>query len=431
MVFDRRRVTNRNHNAIYVIVAIAVSFFIFAYSIRFGQVSILAFYAVWFLPVLLAPGVLLKNPAPILLLSLLPTAFLLSTFWSDVPGVTLRSSIQYATTLFCGIVAARIVWVPNLAVGGTLGGLVILIYSAFNGAYAYDFVDGTYAFQGAFASKNQLGYYATLTLIFAVALIAVYRTHIFMVLVAGGAAVLSVVMLLKSDSATSLLSAGVAFVTIFAARGLFALKRGLRLSAICLLLSASAGAALAAFRAGAFDTVLAAFGKDSTLTGRTYLWSQAIDLGARKPTFGHGYNAFWTQGRPEAEQLWEEFFITGRTGFHFHNVLMESYVALGLLGLILVGGLSAMLVIMPITAILQRRGTGSVMICSGLSLLFLARSVAEVDFITAYTVGTFLVGFVIVHLSDHVRDRTATAEWRTEPAAGYRPLAGSQSGAAL
>lgn len=172
------------------------------------------------------------------------------------------------------------------------------------------------------------------------------------------------------------------------------------------------GAALAAFRAGVFDAVLAAFGKDSTLTGRTYLWNQAIEIGARNPTFGLGYNAFWTHGRPEAEQLWEEFFITGRTGFHFHNLLIESYVALGILGLILVGGICVLLVAMPITAILQRRGTGSVMICSGLSLLFLVRSGAEVDFITAYTAGSFLVSFVIVHLFDHVHIRTKTAGWR-------------------
>jgi len=423
-VFDRRRVTDPAQNAIYVIAAVALSLFIFAYSVRFGQISILAFYAVWFLPVLLAPRMLLKNPAPILLLALLPVAFMLSTVWSDVPRVTLRSSIQYATTIFCAIIAARIVRVPNLAVGGTLGGLIILIYSTLNGSYSYDYVDGTYAFQGAFASKNQLGFYATLSLIFAIALIAVYRTHALLVLVACVTAVLAIALLGKSESATSLLSAGVAFVAIFAARGLFALKRSLRLSAICLLISATAGATLAAFRAGVFDSVLTAFGKDSTLTGRTYLWNQAIEFGARNPTIGLGYDAFWTIGRPEAELLWEEFYITGRTGFHFHNVLMESYVALGLLGLILVGGICVMLVVMPMVAILQRRGTGSVMICSGLSFLFLVRSSAEVDFITAYTAGSFLVSFVIVHLFDHVRNQTTMAEWRTGTT--YRLLPGSR-----
>ncbi|WP_124113344.1 O-antigen ligase family protein [Palleronia sp. THAF1] len=404
--------TDPDGNAIYAIAAVALSLYVFAYSVRLGQISILAFYAVWFLPVALAPRILLRNPAPILVLSLLPVAFLLSTAWSDVPSVTLRSAIQYATTIFCGIVAARMVSVPNLALGGTLGGLAVLVYSAMNGSYSYDYVDGSYAFQGAFASKNQLGYFATLTMIFALGLLAIYRTHFVLWPLAVGAMGMAVWLLLKSDSATSLLSAGAAFAAIFMVRGLFALERGLRFSAICLLLSATAGAALAAFRAGVFDAVLAAFGKDSTLTGRTYLWNQAIEIGARNPTFGLGYNAFWTHGRPEAEQLWEEFFITGRTGFHFHNLLIESYVALGILGLILVGGICVLLVAMPITAILQRRGTGSVMICSGLSLLFLVRSGAEVDFITAYTAGSFLVSFVIVHLFDHVHIRTKTAGWR-------------------
>src|SRR3546814_13785133 len=35
------------HNEIYAVAAVALSFFVFAYSTRFGQVSIIAYYGVW------------------------------------------------------------------------------------------------------------------------------------------------------------------------------------------------------------------------------------------------------------------------------------------------------------------------------------------------------------------------------------------------
>jgi hypothetical protein len=58
-------------------------------------------------------------------------------------------------------------------------------------------------------------------------------------------------------------------------------------------------AVLAALNFGAADMVLGAFGKDSTLTGRTYLWQQGIDAAANTPLLGVGYAAYWVQGFSE------------------------------------------------------------------------------------------------------------------------------------
>ncbi len=355
MVIDSGRIVDPDRNAWYVAAAIAISLFVFAYSTLFGQISILAFYAVWFAPAMIAPRILLSRPWPVLVLLLVPVIFTMSTFWSDVPSATLRAGIQYGTTIFCGLVAARITSISNLALGGTIGGLLVLLYSAANGGYSYDYIDGSYAFNGAFASKNQLGYFATLALIFGISMIWVFRSRAALVPLALATSALAAVMLVMSDSATSLLAAFAAFATILMARGLVALARGLRRAAIALMVSTLLAAGLAATRLGAFDAVLGAFGKDSTLTGRTYLWSKALEIGGQHPWVGIGYGAFWTQGRPAAEELWEEFYITARTGFHFHNLLMETYVGMGALGLLVVGIVCLLLLILPIAGAFRIR----------------------------------------------------------------------------
>ncbi len=391
-------------NTAYVVPAIVASMVTFAYSVSFGPLVILAFYGCWILPFALAPRILLARPGPVVLLLLVPFFFALSVLWSDAPSTTLRASIQYGITFFAGLVAARITSVANLALGGTIGSLLILTYSATNGGYSYDYIDGSYAFNGAFSSKNQLGYFATLAIVFSLSLIWVFRTRGALKPVSAATGLMGIVMLWMSDSATSLLSAFAAFSAILFVGFVLLLAPWLRRAAVFLAVTGGAAMAVASYRLGAFDAVLAAFGKDSSLTGRTYLWSKAFEFGASQPVLGLGYNAFWTRGRPEAEVLWQEFYITGRTGFHFHNLLIETYVGTGLVGLGLVVGLCLLLILMPLRAALSRGGVGSLMLISGLSVLFVVRSVAEVDFVTPHTVGTFLVAFALLRLFDHNRN---------------------------
>lgn len=404
MTFSEAIIVDPERNTVFVVPAVVLSMFVFAYSINFGPISILAFYACWLLPFAIAPRVLLARPGPVLLLMVVPIYFGLSTLWSDASGTTLRAAIQYGITVFAGLVAARITSVPNLALGGTIGGLVILLYSAANGGYSYDYIDGGFSFNGAFYSKNQLGYFATLAVLFSTALIWIFKSKRALLPLAVVTAALGLGMLWLSDSATSLLSAIAAFVAVLFMRGLLALAPWFRRIGVFLVLVGSITAAFASYRLGAFNAILAAFGKDSSLTGRTYLWNQALEFGAQQPVLGLGYNAFWTRGRPAAELLWEEFYISARSGFHFHNLLIETYVGAGFVGLALLIGLCVLLFVMPLSAALGRGSVGSILLFSGLAVLFLVRSVAEVDFITPHTVGSFLVAFILLCLFDHNRN---------------------------
>lgn len=402
MQIPQRRLLDRDANAAFAIAAVAVSIFVFAYSIRFGQLAILAFYALWLPVFLLRPRILLDGAHRVLPLLVLPAVAALSTLWSDVPATTLRAAIQYGTTVFCGLLAARIVSVPNLAAGGVLGGLAVLVYSAFNGSYAYDAVDGTYAFNGAFGSKNQLGYFCSLAVLFSAAVLLLYRAAWGWRMIALITAALAIVLLRMSDSATSILSLAFAVCILGIALGLAMLPPRIRDAAIVILVSGGVVLAAVALYLGAFDATLAAFGKDTTLTGRTYLWREGLSQGDENPLVGLGYYAFWVPGRPHAEALWEQFYISAKTGFHFHNTLIEAYVALGIVGVLLVGALTVALVVLALITVHRGTAAASSALCSALALLFVLRSTVEIDFFTPYTAGSFLVPFLLLGMADRL-----------------------------
>jgi exopolysaccharide production protein ExoQ len=79
--------------------------------------------------------------------------------------------------------------------------------------------------------------------------------------------------------------------------------------------------------------VLKVAGKDTSLSGRTYLWEWADKLIQESPILGTGLQAFWVQGNPYAEELWAHMGIAFRGGFHFHNLWYEVTVELGYVGL--------------------------------------------------------------------------------------------------
>lgn len=78
------------------------------------------------------------------------------------------------------------------------------------------------------------------------------------------------------------------------------------------------------------NKILGKLGKDSTLTGRTVLWSVALQLVEWNPILGVGYNAFWTA--PAFSDLMATIQAQGETINGFHNAYLESLVATGLAG---------------------------------------------------------------------------------------------------
>jgi O-antigen ligase len=78
------------------------------------------------------------------------------------------------------------------------------------------------------------------------------------------------------------------------------------------------------------NNILAKLGKDSTLTGRTFIWSIGWQLFEWKPIFGIGFDAFWHAGIFEETRRIYEALGEGINGFH--NTFLEVLVSIGLVG---------------------------------------------------------------------------------------------------
>ena len=381
-------------NGPYATLAVAVSTYVFAYSTLYGPVSILLYYALWLPWLVFLLPVIRITPTLTVLVGIV--AFILaSIMWSDQPGTSLRSGLQYASHIACIIVAATIVSFSSLARGLVVGTAFVALYSLFVGRYSYDVLDGTYTLVGAFGSKNSLGFNSSIGAYFALAFWFSDRLPLRDRLIVAIALPVLLLTLWRSQSATSIASlaaAAAVFVVLRVVGTWPPMTRRLASFVGWVVLALSP---LVAASTGLYEGVLSIFGKDTTLTGRTYLWAEGYETFLERPWFGLGYQAFWVQGSAPAEQLWQEFYITSRTGFHFHNTFIELLVQLGLLGAIPFIALLVWSFVRCLRRLTVHGDAKAAALC-GLALMFLVRAMFEVDTLTAYSIGSFLVLYIWV-----------------------------------
>ncbi|MEF2070630.1 O-antigen ligase family protein [Consotaella aegiceratis] len=420
MRIAKARFVDPDCNQLFGTVAVAVSVFVFAYSIRFGQVSILLYYACWLPLILIDYRRSLGHPGRFLWIALFSIFVLLSVFWSSAPSVTARAGVQYFTHVLCALIAARTVGVRTFSYGMLAGVAIVLLYSLAYGSYQYDALDGTYSFVGAFESKNQLGLFASIGLYFAFALAIILRERGLGLLVCCAVAALCAQCLVASQSATSIIACAATIATTFGLSAALLFPPRLRKIVFFSALVIGLGGMVVALNAGLVDLILGAFGKDSTLTGRTYLWSQGLAAWHRAPTFGVGYRAFWVPGFPDAERLWDEFYITAKSGFHFHDTYIEILVELGTVGLILFVLLLLWILGGHLLRLLSDHRNLVSHMMVGLCLMLLVRSFFELDTLPPYTIGAFLLYYAAGLLA------TSQATWRLvaedeEPEEAFSP----------
>jgi exopolysaccharide production protein ExoQ len=99
-----------------------------------------------------------------------------------------------------------------------------------------------------------------------------------------------------------------------------------------LLRAATVGGLLLFVGAGLVRSLVAAgisaSGRDLTLTGRTDLWADLLDIAAETPIFGVGYGSFWIGN---THNLWERHLWGPTQG---HNGYIDVYLELGAVGLL-------------------------------------------------------------------------------------------------
>ncbi|HEV7310798.1 O-antigen ligase [Ensifer sp.] len=414
MKIAKASLVSPDRNGAYGAVAVALSIFVFAYSARFGQVSILLYYGLWLPLVVVDYRRVLGHAGRNVWIVGFAVFACLSVFWSAAPGMTARTGIQYLSHVVCALIAVRVISVKTLARGAVAGIGMVLFYSLFFGVYHLDPLDGTYSFVGAFASKNQLGFYASLGIYFAfVAPVALGERGLWLA-ASGVVVLLAGYCLVASQSATSVLTTALIIGLWLGMRGVGLLRprhrKGLFLAAaVC-----GGMLGIAAVYGGGIDLVLGLFGKDSTLTGRTYLWQQGIEAAMASPVFGVGYQAYWVQGFSEPERLWEEFYIATRSGFHFHNTFIEAMVETGLIGLTLLTVVLLVTALGHTRRLLNEDHDIQSSVLFGVALLLVVRSFVEIDIMNPYHVGSFLLYFAAGKL-------TLPQASRQRPAADPRP----------
>ncbi len=80
-------------------------------------------------------------------------------------------------------------------------------------------------------------------------------------------------------------------------------------------------------------TIVSGLGKDPTLSGRTIIWSAAIEQISQKPLLGYGFAAFWTEDNPAARRIGDALY-PGFYTYHSHNGLLDILLNVGWIGLI-------------------------------------------------------------------------------------------------
>ena len=272
----------------------------------------------------------------------LPALCLASVLWADAAFPALRHGALLALTMvIAGTMAARLdrrqfVVALLLSQGG------LAVWSLIDGTTVWSGgLDGGLSLIGIFPQKNVIGQRMMLLSIAATAVLLVPGYRAWLRLVAAAALPLALLLIWRSGSASALI-----LVTLAGAILLFALfvwrpAARVRGAQPAILFGSLASAALAVwllvvvFRVAPVEDALAYLGKDSTLTGRTDVWSVAFQSIREHPLLGVGAGNFWRHDSWAAVQLVQRFPGADPTSFNFHNAYFETLVHLGAVGLLL------------------------------------------------------------------------------------------------
>jgi O-antigen ligase len=223
---------------------------------------------------------------------------LASTLWSLEPTLTFRRATSLIATSLVGIFLGY-----NFAPRALLRILFrvfagLIVVSAFAATTFPDYttsdmhrVGETFtSWRGVFANKNQLGSVAAVaSVLFFIATVYGRVNRYFGIFLL----LLSIVTLLMSNAATAYV---VAFTGLFASSS-FAIARRLRFPAIVTFLYLVFGLMCVAWIViVALDDFTQLLARDATLTKRTGIWSDALQIVGYRPWTGYGYGAVWGKG---------------------------------------------------------------------------------------------------------------------------------------
>ncbi len=326
------------------------------------------------------------------ILFLFPVWCLLSALWGVETEQILRSGLQLTLTIMiCFTIATRLT-ARDLILALT----ITATYFAVMSFLAPIFGTGTPA-RGVFPSKNAMGGAMVILWLCSLCIILDRQADRKLKMFAVATTLLAVWQIRAASSATAaLLAIGIlALVLLFAI-----LPRSGLLNSRVFFFSSALLLAVISFWAASFlsihtvdpiNSVLGAFNKDTTLTGRTLLWDYATRQIEQQPLLGVGAGGFWTpyDKLSEASRIYQEFYKAPYAKFSFHNSYFEVAVHQGLVGLAIV---IATVCWVSSSLLFPRIQTGTTtrvfFLC--VSAILLAKSMTESDLLTPFSLLTTL-----------------------------------------
>ena len=252
-------------------------------------------------------------------LPLMAAGFLLiSVLWSVDPRLTLNQGTVYFFVVLGAIGLA------DALDGDELMDLVGLICGLCAVASVVQFLifPEPGDFRGLFSHKNLLGQImagGTLTALHGLRIRSGRRFRYICIMA------LCTIVALMSKSATSVLAI-IAFCWLDILGRLY--LRGGPIRMLSMFLSIVSVLIAVGFVLNA-DLIFDLFGKDQTLTGRTFIWPYVIDNISEQPILGWGFHAFWSTLNPHASQ------ISNALGWMIpeaHNGILEFLLQVGFVG---------------------------------------------------------------------------------------------------
>lgn len=279
---------------------------------------------------LLQPNAFLNTAAGNKVFLAWPLMACISALWSDAPSVSAYHGFQLAMTILIALsftmFVRRLLFLQMLWVALFAASLACMAFIVLEPGRAYSTFGEA---KGIFPHKNVLGSLMGLQILTAFCLFLHGWRRVLMVAAMG----LSVSLLILSKAGTPLIClAGALTLLPFAIlyrSGRHAL--GLGLGAIALL----AAAVLSLIVVSGVDPaelLLGSIGKDQTLTGRTILWQFGWQAFVENPILGLGFKGYWEGNLSTAFYL---RYVTGQDLWFFHNNFLETAVAFGVIGPVL------------------------------------------------------------------------------------------------
>jgi exopolysaccharide production protein ExoQ len=261
---------------------------------------------------------------------------IVSFFWSDVPGFTLRRSVVLVASTCFGIYLAqhysmreilRMLYIAGVI--AAIGSLIVVWRLPALGISGGVTAGTAGDWQGCFGQKNTLGRFMAFEVMTCGIGVLVEKRLWRWFCILG--VLLCLPLLVMSKDATAYLASPL----LLAMLPLYQFTRKhsfFRMVAVLSTLGATV-AGIVFLMIIDPNKLLLAMGKNSTLSGRTEIWAMVWDKFLKRPWVGYGYSAFWMgKDGKQSAGIWEALHWSVP---HSHNGFLDVLVQVGAVGLVL------------------------------------------------------------------------------------------------